>query len=189
MRKYISLECDACGQVDNYLSDGPHDLMPDACRFCGVSATDNLTEMPPKLNIHGWRTKSKDMTYRNFEKQAEHNMHVAHEQTGVDYKDLAGMKITNMRSDIREGETAAVAPVQNAVTQQMEFLKSRGTQMGFTGAQGGGVVQMVANDKGMVSVGGTPNNERDGVFNKIQAAHGQNMAAIPKQNQIAKYSE
>ena len=85
------------------------------------------------------KAKAADYTYRAMEEAADHNIEYAAEKFGVDKAELQGLKITDMKDNLREGDIAA-APVNNEVTKTMEQMPT-GTQ-GFI--DGAGAAQFAA---------------------------------------------
>jgi hypothetical protein len=75
------------------------------------------------------KTKAADGCYRELEESSARRAELAAEMAGVPVSEMSHLKVTNIR-DTKEGEIAAM-PVVNAVTKQMDFIKSRGGQIGF----------------------------------------------------------
>lgn len=175
MPKSIRLECDKCGGEFSFLKMNEDDN-PERCELCGAPADDNVIELPPFINLKGWRTKSKDETYRNFEKSSEARIEMAAANTpGAQRSDFNHLKVTDMRSDVREGEFA-FKPVQNEVTQRMDWMKSRGMASGFT-------------NMGQVGVtAGGPTPEVAEKHSLLTQNHGMEMQKVAATNTLGKYT-
>jgi len=77
------------------------------------------------------KTKATDGCYRELERSSEIRAQLAADMAGVPVSEMSHLKVTNIR-DTREGEVAAI-PIVNEVTKQMDLIKQRGGQSGFTG--------------------------------------------------------
>ena len=71
-----------------------------------------------------------DKVYRAEEAASEKRAEQAAEMAGVPVSEMSGLKITNMRDNMREGDVAAI-PVQNDVTRQMDRMTTAGMPVGF----------------------------------------------------------
>jgi len=139
----LKLRCPHCRKTFAWKSGTD---MPDDCPLChkfvGNDRDDADIVMPAIL---GHRTKVADQVYRDMERGSEHRTHLAAELGGGSASDYSGLKITDMRDNLRQGDIAAV-PVRNAITEHME----RTGQGGFAGAEGVGY-------SGAVQTGPFPN--------------------------------
>lgn len=108
---------------------------PKACPNCGVTNDDPDDDdticMP---SIRSMRMASTDKVYRDMEKASEQRVYQAAAMANVDPSEMSSLKITNL-NDRRDAETAAM-PVKNIVTQQMDYINSRGGNMGWTDGAG-----------------------------------------------------
>lgn len=141
------LQCPKCTWKFYALS-----LYPDCCPRCAYEYEpdpgDNVISMP---TIRTAVNNSLDKVYRAEEAASEKRAEQAAEMAGVPVAEMSGLKITNMRDNMREGDIAAV-PVQNEVTRQMDRMSAAGMPIGFqagipatgapsTGAQVLGAIQ------------------------------------------------
>jgi hypothetical protein len=125
----IRLQCPECSHKFYAPS-----LFPECCPHCGYQYDphdDTVISMPA---IKSLVSKVADQTYRDLERSSEARAEAAAQMAGVPVSDMSGLKLTDLRDNTKYGEIAA-PPVNNAVTQQMEFLKQRGAPVGF-GANG-----------------------------------------------------
>ena len=132
-------------------------VFPDCCPGCGYvydSPDDNVISMPA---IRSAVAKSVDQVYRDMERSSEVRAEQAAAMAGVPVSDMAGLKLTNLRDNTRQGEIAAM-PVVNAVTQQMDFMQSRGGTVGFAGGAEfkAGVASGEVNVNGQITSGIAP---------------------------------
>lgn len=120
--------------------------LPDACPLCGAKVGSDRPDDEIVLpSIRTMRTRIMDKTYRDMEAGSEKRMELAAQVGGGSPSDYSALKITDMKDNLREGETAAV-PVRNAVTEHM----ARTGQGGFVGGDGTGY-------SGAVQTGPFPN--------------------------------
>ncbi len=139
----LVIRCPGCRQKFSWKSGTD---LPDKCPLCGYeTGTDRADDDVVLPAILGRRTKAADQTYRDMERGSEHRTHLAAAVGGGTAADYAGLKITNMRDNLREGDIAAM-PVRNAVTEHMEKFN----QGGFAGPDGAGY-------SGSVQTGPFPN--------------------------------
>ncbi len=179
MRKYLRLECDFCSHQFQYLSDGPHDIAPEECPSCKSPADkDTVTQLPPFMNILSAKGKSRDRSYREFERASEARIELAANESGLDKSDLAWMKITDMKDDVRQGELAIKTPtLNNPVTQAMDQMKARGQSVGFVNPMQAGIPQ-----------GSGGNAMVTGAHDKIRGLHQAESRRVASANQLGKHS-
>ena len=103
------------------------------CPKCGHTAErpDVTVISAPFIKSQAAISTVTDKVYRDMEVASEHRMHQAAELAGVSASEMSDLKITNMRDNVQMGESAAM-PVNNAVTQQMALMASRGMNVGYT---------------------------------------------------------
>lgn len=98
---------------------------PDECPQCGepirsTRADDDIVSP----NILSFANRTVDGVYRAMEKASEARVYEAAEQAGCDAADMADLKITNLRDNMKQGEIAAM-PVVNDLTRHMDAMKAR----------------------------------------------------------------
>jgi hypothetical protein len=124
------LRCTECREKFKWLGD----KFPDECPIChahiGHDRADDDVVMP---FVSRRKIASADKTYRAMEAGSEQRMQLAAELTGEPASEFSGLKITDMRDNMRAGDMAAI-PVDNAVTRHMAATG----QGGFVGADGSG---------------------------------------------------
>jgi hypothetical protein len=115
------------------------DPYPKFCPECGEKVghdrANNDVVVP---NILAFSTRCQDGVYKAMEKASEQRVYEAAEMAGCDASEMSGLKITNMRDNMREGDIAAI-PVNNEVTRQMEAINARGGGFGFGGGADAGI--------------------------------------------------
>ena len=107
---------------------------PKSCPACGYIPDPDDDDRICMPSIKTMRTKSIDSTYREIEAASEQRVLQAAEMAGCDPSEMASLKITNL-NDRRDAEIAAI-PVNNVVTQQMDYVNARGGHLGFQGGNG-----------------------------------------------------
>lgn len=131
----VVLKCPECRKKFRWLVDS-EDKWPDACPLCGVKmghdVPDDVIMMP---SLRSAKTKVIDSSYRELEASSEHRMYQAAEAAGCSPSEMAGLKITDIKTGVKPGESY-VPEIRNSVTEQMEMIKARGGQAGFTGTTG-----------------------------------------------------
>lgn len=122
MRTYICPDCK--GQFDflHHPSDEPP---PSHCPLCGADVSGfpkkkRLKRAVTAPAIRGPKTKATDGVYRSLENSAETRRQEAAQILGVNPNTLNGMKMTNMKDNLREGDIshvpAAAAKIQGMAT-------------------------------------------------------------------------
>ena len=128
----VVLKCPACREKFKYdISEG----WPDACPICKVDINnrvpDNVVVMPAFLRQ---KSKNNDAVARGIMDGSEKRAELAAATAGVPVSEMAGLKITDL-NDRNDAEYSAKDEV-NDVTRHMDFIKSRGGQVGFGSTQG-----------------------------------------------------
>lgn len=112
----------------------PLNAYPRYCPLCsadlGEEKDDNVICLPAFLSAG---TKANDKVGRELMDSSQVRVERAAEMAGCDVSDMASLKVTDLRPTVHEGAIAA-APIQNPVTQQMDFIRAQGGQAGFAGS-------------------------------------------------------
>jgi hypothetical protein len=114
-------------------------------------------------------TKANDKVYRDIEVGSEVRAQAAADMVGVPVSDMSSLKITDLKSTVREGDIAA-PPVNNAVTQ---FMNANPQVSGYQGAADGRGVGY-----GQMAHSGAPETRYAGARTRtsIQSMHPQMVA-------------
>lgn len=100
--------------------DKARDPLPRFCGICGYdSEAETFTAQPSMPHIEKSIRRAGDATFRQMEGQAEERMDMAADMTGLDRSEFNDLKITDIKDNLREGDTANV-DVVNDVTKAME---------------------------------------------------------------------
>ena len=130
----FKLRCPVCREKFFW---NPKEKHPAECPICHVHiGHDRADDDVVSPSLRSLRTVANDAVYRYMEKSSEVRAEQAAEMAGVPVSEMSGLKITNMKDNLRPGDIAAM-PVNNPVTQQMEMLNARGGQFGFGGGANG----------------------------------------------------
>lgn len=126
------LRCPECGtKFKSPTVEGP-EFCPN--KKCGIAMKDDADEdgiiTISAPFIRSGRMKAADDVYRMHETTSERRVEHAAAMAGVSPSEMSGLKITNMKDNVKPGETYA-PEVHNAVTDQMEIMKAKGHQVGF----------------------------------------------------------
>jgi len=123
-RVKVKVQCPQC--ANKFYSKTVYGI----CPHCGHEADepdDTVITMP---SLRSATTGATDKVYRDMETASIHRAEEAARVAGVPVSEMSHLKITNLRDNVREGETYAM-PVRNAVTDQMDLMKARGMQSGW----------------------------------------------------------
>lgn len=143
MTKIARYKCPSCSGEFEYMHhpNPKDDPAPRFCPLCGfdTQADDSEGLQPPTPtapHLRSNREKSANATYRAMEEGSNFRAEMAREQ-GLDTEAANGLKITDMKTNLREGDTADM-PVSNEVTRQMDTINARVPgSVGFQGAESG----------------------------------------------------
>lgn len=114
MPKLVTLECPECAHRFRFLRHPADEPLPRFCPACGhdSQADDSAAEMPQAVTAPHIKNRvivaAVDGTYRAMEEASEANMYAAAEAAGCDVSDMASLKITDMKDNLREGDVAAM---------------------------------------------------------------------------------
>lgn len=130
-------ECPDCTGKFSFHHDPGDCPPPQFCPLCGSNVSSDELYQPPLLHIAKSIGKVADDTYRQMEQASDARIEMAAEMTGYDRSELSGMKITDMRDNMREGDVAANLP-SNPVSQALEAQQGHQNSMvGFQKAAPG----------------------------------------------------
>ena len=106
---------------------------PRFCPLCKSDLGDDRADddIPMPMILHS-KSKTFDKVYRDMEKGSEFRAQAAAELAGCSASEMSNLKITNMKDNVREGESSDVA-INNPVTQ---FMAANPNSAGFRGADG-----------------------------------------------------
>jgi len=145
-RKYICPDCDGeFLHTHEILSKTDLSPPPDYCPLCGAYVSVNkkkgkrLTPPKPRDTNRGGRTrarnliKSENQVYRQMESSSEYRMEQAANMLGVDKHTLSHMKTTNMKDNVKSGETSYIpqshTPIAAPPGQEVKAVFNDGTAM------------------------------------------------------------
>ena len=120
----VKVQCPQCAQKFHSKS------VFGICPHCGYEAEEPDDTVIPMPSLRSATTKATDKVYRDMETSSIHRAEQAAAMAGVPVSEMSHLKITNLRDNVQIGETYAM-PVKNAVTDQMDFMRARGGQVGF----------------------------------------------------------
>lgn len=127
----------------SHIPDKERDPVPRFCAICGHdSEAENFAKQIAAPHIEKSIRRAGDATFRQMEGQAEERMDMAAEMTGLDRSEFNDLKITDIKDNLREGDTANVE-VHNDVTKAMEVAPDNygfRPQMAPMAAGGGGSI-------------------------------------------------
>lgn len=141
----FKLKCPSCR---GSFAWSPKEGMPDLCALCGEKVghdTDDDIVFCPAIRTNA-KTRSVDDVYRQMEAGSITRAQIAASMTNSPVSEMSSLKITNMRDNQKQGDTA-VTLQSSPVT---ELMAAAPQQFGFQGGNGLGF-------SGPVSTGPHPN--------------------------------
>lgn len=160
-------QCPDCDGVFEHLHMRVVEEPPAFCPLCGSSTSAEAQLSAP--HIAKSIGKVADGVYRQMSDGAEVRAAAAAEMMGVDPSEMSAMKMTNMRDDVRVGETSVVSaptPVSAALDQRRSV-----TPVGLQDAKA--VSQFVADTrKGAYSGAGSQ------ILDKVKANHAREIPRV-----------
>lgn len=118
MAKIRTYKCPSCEKTFDFLHHPSDEPAPRYCPKCGydTQGADDLIDGVTAPHIAKSIGKVADATYRGMEESAQHRIEEAARMTGQSESDFNDMKITNLKDNLREGDTAEIAPPPNEVS-------------------------------------------------------------------------
>ena len=151
----IKLRCTACR--DTFPWDAAK-KWPDYCPLCGtdISSPERDSIVMPFVRS-STKTKAVDDMYRQMEDGSEFRATAAAQELGVPVAEMSDLKITNMKDNLRTGDTTAVevTAANNAIVKHMEATKQGGFQNNGA-AYGAGTASGAVNVNGQIVTGIEP---------------------------------
>ena len=110
-------QCPDCNGCFDHMHMRSVDEPPAHCVLCGSDMTGTTAQLSAP-HIARPIGKSADSVYRAMEDSSAHRAELAAEALGESPSEMGAMRITNMRDNVRVGETSVMAP-SNPVSQFM----------------------------------------------------------------------
>lgn len=127
----LRLRCPSCRKAFPWQ---PSEGMPDDCPLCGAKVgTDRADDDIVMPFIRSARTDRTDKVYRDMEAGSETRARIAAEMTGAPVSEMSALKITDLNSNQREGDIAAVLRPTAA---EGQFFQPNGAQYMADNASG-----------------------------------------------------
>jgi hypothetical protein len=136
MPRFKTYECPSCAGAFEEFHMTADEPPPRFCRLCGFDThAEAFTQPLAAPRIQTALAKGVDATYRAAEEGAEFRAQMAQEM-GLDKEAADTLKITDMRSNTKPGETAVV-PVNNTISRIMDqYPEQTGFNAGAANYQG-----------------------------------------------------
>ena len=107
--KSRTFACPDCeGQFTVLLDD--RDPLPNFCQVCGNDMTGDPTVVPFFSRVGKAENQTLDRTYRQIESSSAERAQMAADMQGVPVSEMANIRVTDMKDNIREGESSYIAP-------------------------------------------------------------------------------
>ena len=121
MARMKTYQCPACEGRFQFMHHPSDEPPPRYCPLCGNDCEegDTLGETLSTPHLSSEKARSVDGYYRATEEAADHRATMAESVFGLDKAEADQLRITNMRDNLREGDTT-IAPVNNPVSQLVD---------------------------------------------------------------------
>lgn len=193
------IECLDCGHKLTTIqaADEPP---PAFCPFCGNGEPPTRRDFTVVPYIGSLRSRTIDKTYRDLEESSQVRHELVRERRDSELDAAArdaphlreaieqvkrhgpeGVKITDMRDDVREGEIAVKMTANNAVTQYADALAQASGEPGFNYFQGGGGGQVAELVQAASTGPGAKSGFVAGTLGGITGDHSKMAASVVKQ--------
>lgn len=139
MARYRHWRCPDCGGTFKHLHHPDDAPPPDRCLLCGAWMSETEPVFVPQAPAVGnpARVKAVDDVYYGMEDATKARAELMARHTpGASASDFSHTLITDMNDRQKPGDIAWKPPPPSPVTQQMEFLKQRGANVGFGAGSG-----------------------------------------------------
>ena len=137
MAKIITLQCPG-GHTFDWLRHPSDEPPPRFCPVCGLDS-ENFQQAVTMPYVSDGRSKNMrlaaDQTYKDMEKSSEVRAGLAESMTG---DSASALKVTNMKDNLRQGDTSFVTPPPTPVSRAIE------QQPSMFGFQGGSAYAEIA---------------------------------------------
>jgi hypothetical protein len=169
-KRYRCPECARVFEYDHHPSIAADPVT--ACPYAGCVAAAETME-PALVMPHIAKTigKNTDDLYRQMEDGAEFRSQIAQQVHGLSAEEASVIKMTNMRDNVREGDTTEM-PVDNAITRQIAAAPAG--QLGFVGGSGGVDGSAMAAGLQQSFLAGHHANAGLNAMTNLRASHGRN---------------
>lgn len=118
----VVIRCPFCKTKFRWLAQTeayPKDC-PQCGEYVGHDRADDDVAVP---NILSFSSRCTDGVYKMAERMSEERVHQGAELAGCSASDMADLKVTNWRDNMKQGDIAAM-PVVNDITRHMDRMKS-----------------------------------------------------------------
>lgn len=127
-RRYGCPDCQ--GEFTILLDD--RDQPPSHCPLCGAYVGADPEPIPYFSRIGRQENQGQDKTFRMMEKASYERAEQAASDLNVPVSEVASIRMTNMKDNIREGDTSFIAPVTPKISAPQNLT---GGQVGLATAQ------------------------------------------------------
>jgi len=111
-RRYKCPECSGEFSFLHEIINGVEEDPPSHCPRCGCYVGTEPQALPSNFSISSSKGKNPDILYREMESSSADRAQQAADLAGVPVSEMASLKITNMKDNMREGDIAAIVPPQ-----------------------------------------------------------------------------
>lgn len=119
MALIVDYKCPECHGVFEFMHHPRSEPPPSYCLLCDADMTPQ--KAVPKINIGTAKGKVGDQVYRQMEKASLDNAAAAVEMAGGDSTDYNAIKITDMRDNQREGDSAAMTQRADTAAKNLSY--------------------------------------------------------------------
>ena len=133
MAKIRTYKCPSCSGTFDFMHHPTSEPPPRYCPLCGFDTQadeEDFTHAITAPHIAKSIGKAGDATYRGMEAAADERIQEAARITGQPESDFNDMKITNLKDNLRAGDTADMTPPPNPVS---TMIQQNPNMFGFQG--------------------------------------------------------
>ena len=176
MRTY---ECPECAQMFDYLHMSSAELPPRHCPLCGAYTGSELEpEISAPRIAKTALSRAIDDVYTGLESSSVARSQMAAEELGIDAYETSAMKITDINTGLRQGDTSMPA-VNNEVSRMMA------ANPGVGGLQPSEAAAQYAADTRKGAFAGAGEATRQGIVSK----HRERAAMIARNGNLGTYTQ
>lgn len=130
----VKIRCGLCREAFPWELDSGY---PETCRCCGgfIGVPPDAPEVAAPYISTAQKRGTADAVYRDMEQKSEMRAQLAAEAAGVSVAEMSHLKMTNMKDNLREGDTAQTNSL-NPTQTQMDRQATFGSTAGLAAAQG-----------------------------------------------------
>ena len=130
MAKILTLKCPECQGTWDWMRHPSDEPFPERCELCNAWMGDGPEVAPVlHLKIGSHKGKTPDQLYRRMEAASAARAEEAAEMSGASASEMGAIKITDMKDNMREGDSAVVTAAASAASRNLSYTLPMGTNV------------------------------------------------------------